>query len=54
MRVTYVNPGMVDSPFFDERKPDALTPEDVANAVIYAVSQPENVAVPSIQIYPMR
>lgn len=54
VRVTNVNPGMVDTPFFDEAKPDALKPEDVAGAVMYAVEQPAHVSVPSIQIYPMR
>lgn len=54
IRVTNVNPGMVDTPFFDEEKPDALRPEDVAGAVMYALEQPARVSVPSIQIYPMR
>lgn len=54
VRVTNINPGMVDTPFFDEAKPDALRPEDVAGAVMFALKQPENVSVPSIQIYPMR
>lgn len=54
VRVTNINPGMVDTPFFDEGKPDALKPEDVAGAVMYALEQPARVSVPSIQIYPMR
>ncbi|MBF9044045.1 SDR family NAD(P)-dependent oxidoreductase [Rhodobacterales bacterium HKCCE4037] len=54
VRVTNVNPGMVDTPFFDEPKPDALKPEDIARAVIYAITQPEHVSVPSIQVYPRR
>ena len=53
VRVTNINPGMVDTPFFDEAKPDALRPEDVARAVMFALGQPEHVSVPSIQIYPM-
>lgn len=51
-RVTNINPGMVDTPFFDEPKPDALRPEDIANAFLYAIEQPPHVLVPSIQIYP--
>lgn len=51
-RVTCINPGMTDTPFFSEAKPHALRPEDIANAFMYAVGQPENVLVPSIQIYP--
>ncbi len=54
VRVTNVNPGMVDTPFFDEAKPDALRPEDIAGAVMFALDQPPHVSVPSIQIYPMR
>ncbi|MDX1605269.1 MAG: SDR family oxidoreductase, partial [Candidatus Competibacterales bacterium] len=38
VRVTLIEPGMVDTPFFDEPKPDALRPEDIARAVLYAVS----------------
>lgn len=54
VRVTNINPGMVDTPFFDEAKPDALKPENVADAVMFALNQPAGVAVPSLQIYPMR
>ncbi|WP_224815695.1 SDR family oxidoreductase [Hasllibacter sp. MH4015] len=54
VRVTNINPGMVDTPFFDEEKPDALRPEDIADAVIFALDRPANVSIPSIQIYPMR
>lgn len=51
-RVTNINPGMVDTPFFDAPKPDALRPDDIAGAFMYAIEQPEHVLVPSIQIYP--
>lgn len=51
-RVTCINPGMVDTPFFSEPKPHALRPEDIAKTFMYAIEQPENVLVPSIQIYP--
>ena len=37
-RCTVVAPGMVDTPFFDEPKPDKLQPEDVADAVMHALS----------------
>ncbi|MBK1623916.1 SDR family oxidoreductase [Afifella marina] len=53
-RVTLIEPGMVDTPFFDERKPDALKAEDVAAAVMYAVSQPEHVNVGEILVTPVR
>ena len=39
VRVTLIEPGMVDTPFFDERPADALHGDDIARAVIYAISQ---------------
>ena len=54
IRVTLIEPGMVDTPFFDER-PDperALEADDIARAVIYALSQPEHVDVNEILIRP--
>ena len=53
VRVTEIAPGMVDTPFFDEAKPDALRDEDVARAVLYALSQPENVNVAVIEVSPL-
>lgn len=52
VRVTLIEPGMVDTPFFDEPKPKALKPQDIANAVMYAVSQPEQVDVAEMLIIP--
>jgi len=37
-RCTTISPGMVNTPFFDTPKPDKLDPEDVADAVLYAVN----------------
>lgn len=37
-RCTTICPGMVNTPFFDEAKPDKLDPDDVAEAVLYAVN----------------
>ena len=51
-RVTLIEPGMVDTPFFDEPKPKALRAEDVARAVMYAVSQPAHVDVSEVLILP--
>ncbi|MEM7508311.1 MAG: SDR family oxidoreductase [Pseudomonadota bacterium] len=51
-RVTCINPGMTDTPFFSDAKPDALRPEDIANAFMYVIEQPGHVLVPSIQVYP--
>ncbi len=52
VRVTLIEPGMVDTPFFENRPEAALTPEDVARAVMWAVSQPPEVDVNEILIRP--
>ena len=52
IRVTLIEPGMVDTPFFDERPTHALKPEDIANAVMYAVAQPAHVDVNEILVRP--
>ncbi len=53
VRVTSIDPGMVDTPFFDDDKPDALRPADIGNAFLYAISQPGHVRIADIEIYPM-
>jgi NADP-dependent 3-hydroxy acid dehydrogenase YdfG len=54
VRVTVVEPGMVDTAFFDApvTDRDPLRPEDVARAVMFAVSQPSHVDVNEILIRP--
>ncbi|HLM87154.1 MAG TPA: SDR family oxidoreductase [Solirubrobacteraceae bacterium] len=52
VRVTLIEPGMTDTPFFDQRPTDALQDEDIARAVIYALSQPPHVDVNEILIRP--
>jgi NADP-dependent 3-hydroxy acid dehydrogenase YdfG len=53
VRVTVIEPGMVDTPFFDE-PPElkALQAEDVARAVLFAVQQPPHVDVNEILLRP--
>jgi NADP-dependent 3-hydroxy acid dehydrogenase YdfG len=52
-RVTTIEPGMVDTPFFENPpKIKALEPEDIATAVLYAVQQPPHVDVNEILIRP--
>lgn len=52
MRVTLIEPGMVDTPFFDKPPEHALEDRDIANAVIYALAQPAHVDVNEILIRP--
>ena len=52
VRVTLLEPGMVDTPFFDEPKPDALTADDVARAAIFALEQPASVDVHELVVLP--
>jgi NADP-dependent 3-hydroxy acid dehydrogenase YdfG len=52
VRVTLIEPGMVDTPFFDQRPSEALEPDDVARTVMFAVSQPPHVDVNEILVRP--
>ena len=52
IRVTCIEPGMVDTPFFSQRPENALQPDDIARAVLYAVQQPPHVDVNEVLIRP--
>jgi NADP-dependent 3-hydroxy acid dehydrogenase YdfG len=52
IRVTLIEPGMTDTPFFDNRPQGALEDDDIARAVIYALEQPPGVDVNEILIRP--
>jgi NADP-dependent 3-hydroxy acid dehydrogenase YdfG len=52
VRVTLIEPGMTDTPFFENRPSAALEAEDIARGVMYAVSQPPHVDVNEILIRP--
>lgn len=52
IRVTLIEPGMTDTPFFDNRPQQALEPDDIARSVIWALSQPESVDVNEILVRP--
>jgi NADP-dependent 3-hydroxy acid dehydrogenase YdfG len=52
MRVTLIEPGMVDTPFFDDPGEGRLKAEDVARAVMFAVAQPPHVDVNEILLRP--
>lgn len=51
-RCTLITPGMVDTPFFDEGKPTKLQPEDIADAVIFALEQRDTSCVREIHLMP--
>ncbi|WP_225724892.1 MULTISPECIES: SDR family oxidoreductase [unclassified Nocardia] len=55
--VTLIAPGPVDTPFFDHRPqgapPLALRPENIADAVAWAIAQPEGVDVNTMVIRPV-
>jgi NADP-dependent 3-hydroxy acid dehydrogenase YdfG len=52
VRVTVIEPGMVDTPFFDNPGEGRLRADDVARAVLFAVQQPPHVDVNEILIRP--
>lgn len=51
-RCTVIAPGMVDTPFFEEPKPDKLKPEDVADAVMLALSADRRNCVREVFLMP--
>ena len=52
IRVTLIEPGMVDTPFFDEKPDHALTDQDIAEAVLFSLSRPASVDVNEILVRP--
>jgi NADP-dependent 3-hydroxy acid dehydrogenase YdfG len=53
IKVTLIEPGMVDTAFFENRPDGALQADDVARAVMYALSQPPHVDVNEILVRPI-
>jgi NADP-dependent 3-hydroxy acid dehydrogenase YdfG len=53
VRVTLIEPGLVDTPFFDNPVSGALEGDDIARAVMYAVSQPPHVDVNEMLVRPV-
>jgi NADP-dependent 3-hydroxy acid dehydrogenase YdfG len=51
-RCMIVSPGMVNTGFFDEEKPDKLQPEDVADAVMHALTAPKSADIREIHLMP--
>ena len=52
VRVTLIEPGPVDTPFFDEPMDNSLTPDDVARTVLFALSQPKTVDIHELMVLP--
>jgi NADP-dependent 3-hydroxy acid dehydrogenase YdfG len=52
VRVTVIEPGRVDTPFFDNPISDGLQDVDVARAIMFAVAQPPHVDVNELLIRP--
>jgi NADP-dependent 3-hydroxy acid dehydrogenase YdfG len=53
IKMTLIEPGMVDTPFFDDRPSGALEADDIARAVMFALTQPPHVDVNEILIRPI-
>lgn len=51
-RCTIIAPGMVNTAFFDAEKPDKIQPEDIAEAVLYAVSTSDKASVREVFVMP--
>jgi NADP-dependent 3-hydroxy acid dehydrogenase YdfG len=54
IKVTLIEPGMVDTPFFENQPTGALEADDIASAVMWAIAQPPNVDVNEVLIRPVR
>jgi NADP-dependent 3-hydroxy acid dehydrogenase YdfG len=52
VRVTVIEPGMVDTPFFEKPGEGRLQADDIARAVMFAIEQPAHVDVNEILIRP--
>ena len=53
IKVTLIEPGQVDTPFFDNRPTGALDADDIARAVMFALTQPPHVDVNEVLVRPI-
>ena len=53
IKMTLIEPGAVDTPFFDSAPREALEADDVARAVLFALTQPPHVDVNEILVRPI-
>jgi NADP-dependent 3-hydroxy acid dehydrogenase YdfG len=52
IRVTLIEPGGVDTPFFEQRASGRLDAADIARTVLFALSQPAHVDVAELLVLP--
>jgi NADP-dependent 3-hydroxy acid dehydrogenase YdfG len=52
VRVTLIEPGMVDTPFFDNKPTGALEADDIARVVMFVLSQPARVDINEVLVRP--
>ncbi len=53
VRVTSIEPGMVDTPFFDDGAPEwALEDADIADAALFAISRPTRATISTVTVRP--
>jgi NADP-dependent 3-hydroxy acid dehydrogenase YdfG len=53
IKMTLIEPGAVDTPFFDSRPSGALEADDIARGVLFALTQPPHVDVNELLIRPI-
>jgi NADP-dependent 3-hydroxy acid dehydrogenase YdfG len=53
LKVTLIEPGSVDTPFFESRPSSALEADDIARAVMFALTQPPHVDVNELLVRPI-
>jgi NADP-dependent 3-hydroxy acid dehydrogenase YdfG len=53
IKMTLIEPGMVDTPFFDNKVSGALEADDIARGVLFALTQPPHVDVNELLIRPI-
>jgi NADP-dependent 3-hydroxy acid dehydrogenase YdfG len=53
IKVTLIEPGAVDTPFFENAPTNALQSDDVARAVLFALTQPSHVDVNEVLVRPI-
>ena len=51
-KCTTICPGMVNTPFFDEPKEDKLSPKDIAESVLFALSSSKTACIREVYVMP--